>query len=352
MNKYLIIFCLAFSQIVNAQFAHETVFPDLDGTSLKNALVDEYKTATVMSYKDARDTFMRNMDAIDNVLECVYTGYKVTLDPSLDPTEDAFAQGINTEHTYPKSKGASENTNAYSDMHHLFPTKVNANSDRGSLIFREINDNQTQRWYFEDNSQHTIPTQNIELYSEYLANEGFEPRERHKGDVARAYFYFYTMYQNQADNAAPNFFELQRETMCDWHFQDPVDEKEWKRNNMISTYQDGKKNPFILDCKLARLYCGEIEGSCITVSAKDIVLENLLSMPNPASDKVYINMPFSSVDRYKIINLSGAIAADGYPMEVNSGVAFDVANLQQGMYIIQLFDKDGLTLAISKFVKL
>jgi hypothetical protein len=352
MNRLLFfLFCFSF-QYAQAQIDHESVFPDLLGDDLREALIDNYKTNSVLTYSEARDTFMRNIDAVDNVLECVYTGFKVTLDPNLDPTVDAFSQGINTEHTYPRSKGALEGTNAYSDMHHLFPTRERANSDRGSLILAEVPDSQTDKWYFDDNIITTIPSQNIDLYSELLTNESFEPREQHKGDVARAYFYFYTMYQAQADNEAPNFFELQRETMCNWHFQDPVDEKEWNRNNKIATYQEDKKNPFILDCRLARLYCSDIGVECTSVNTKEINIYNLLATPNPTLDKLYFEDEDQILLTFSIINSSGKLVGSGNTMDIHRGVAINVGQLNSGFYFIQLKDADGFVKATSKFVKI
>jgi len=337
---------------VNAQFDHEPTLPNLNGEELRDALVSNFKTNTVLTYAQARDTFMRNMDAVDGKLECVYTGFTVTLTPNGDPTTEAFDQGINTEHTYPRSKGAAEGSNAYSDMHHLFPTKVNANSDRGSLIFIESPDNSTDRWYLNNDVRTSKPTSNIDAYSEWKSNEGFEPREQHKGDVARAYFYFYTMYKSQADNAAPNFFELQRETMCDWHFQDPVDEKEWNRNQMIATYQDDKPNPFILDCRLARLYCADIEGYCTSVATEDQVQKTVQSVPNPTRSFVHINKPDGQPVKVDIINLMGMqVNAYTYGQDANE-VILEVMDLPNGIYLVSMKDTDGRVIAVSKFIKI
>jgi hypothetical protein len=46
----------------------------------------------------------------------------------------------------------------------------------------------------------TIPTSNIDEYSEDT-NSQFEPREDHKGNLARAAFYFYTMHANESFDA-------------------------------------------------------------------------------------------------------------------------------------------------------
>ena len=352
MKRVLAGLLVFFSLTISAQYDHESVFSDLDGELLRDALVDNYKTSTVLTYSEARDTFFKNIDAVNNVLECVYTGFKVTLDPDADPTEDAFSKGINTEHTYPRSKGADENTNAYSDMHHLFPTRERVNSDRGSLPFQEVVDNQTDKWYFEENIVTNIPSQNIDNYSELLTNVGFEPREQHKGDVARAYFYFYTMYKNQADQAAPNFFGLQQDVMCQWHFEDPVDEKEWTRNNRIATYQDGKKNPFILDCKLARLYCDDLLGSCLNVSTNEVTHQSILVRPNPSNEFIYFNVDHSQASRYSILSIDGQIVMNGNLEKNAQNMAVYTNALKNGFYIIRVFNSNGNITGAGKFIKL
>ena len=336
---------------VLSQFDHEGVYPDLEGEALKNAVINDFKTSTVLTYGEARDTFFRNIDAVDNVLECVYSGFKVTLDPNADPTTDAFAKGINTEHTFPRSKGASENTIAYSDMHHLFPTREAVNTARGSLPFGDIVDSQTDKWYFEDNVLTSIPSVGIDKYSELLTNVSFEPRESHKGDVARAYFYFYTMYESQANQADPDFFQLQQETLCTWHFEDPVDEKEWNRNLKIAEYQGGKRNPFILDCRLARMYCDEIEGSCLTVSTQELS-QNFTLRPNPAKAFVFIDVEDNSIERYTILSANGIQIQNGWVDPTGNTKRIPTEMLEKGFYILLLNDSQDRAKAVSKFVKI
>ena len=129
-----------------------------------------------------------------------------------------------------------------SDIHHLRPCKSNVNSSRGNKPYNESNDNQTQTWYWLDYQQNNPPSQNRDKYSESASNV-FEPREEVKGDIARAIFYFYTMYSNVADD---NFFESQKDILYDWHQNDPINQSEINRTWEIADYQD-YPNPFILD---------------------------------------------------------------------------------------------------------
>ncbi len=225
-----------------------TIFPDTYGDELISKLQQEYKPATVLSYDDARDTMFAVIDNHNGVVTCVYSGMQITLDPNADPSSDAYDKDMNTEHTWPQSMGADYG-NAKSDLHHLFPCRIEVNSSRGNDPFDEIPDEVTDTWWRLDYSQSTIPTSYIDEYSEKDNDGRFEPREDHKGNAARAVFYFYTMYQDQADS---DFFNQQKDILRVWNIQDTVDQAERERSQLVAQYQDGKENPFILDTTLVR----------------------------------------------------------------------------------------------------
>lgn len=288
---------------------HQDVFPGVTGGELLENLIDGYKLVAYPDQANSRDTLFGVVDNKNDSLTCVYTGYKIWLDPNQDPTQAAFDMGINTEHTFPKSLGAEGF--AEGDMHHLYPTREDVNSDRGNLPFSEIPDNETENWYYLDQEISFIPTNNIDLYSE-RKNGFFEPPEAHKGNVARAMMYFYTMYKDVADAADPTFFETQRETFCAWHFLDPVDQAEWDRTWKIAEYQEGKPNPFVLDCSLPeRSYCQDFGQNCTT----DIFSENSIEpifyfdkiIPNPIQEGAdfYFNIKYAGNIFLEIYNLNG-----------------------------------------------
>lgn len=301
MKLFKLLFLLMLLGSIHLNAQHEDVFPVFSGDELLGLLVENYKPATVLSYGQARDTMFSKIDAVNDTLTCVYTGFPIYLDPTQDPTTNAYMgggpDGINTEHTYPRSKGA-ENGNAKSDMHHLFPTRIDVNAARANEPFAEIDDNLTTEWYYLNQLINSVPGSNIDLYSEFRPG-GFEPRESYKGDVARAMFYFYTMYKDQADAADNNFFPDQKYTLCQWHLLDPVDTKEWERTHKIALRQDDKPNPFVLDCTLAaRTYCPGQD--CQTTGLNDPQGEKPYQLfqnsPNPFEGQTQIryalNQPF------------------------------------------------------------
>ena len=275
-----------------AQYDHMPVHTALEGNALYQAVLDDYKPGVVLTYGMARDTMFSKIDAVNDSLECIYTGMKLYLTPGQDPTQAVFMDGvdngINTEHSYPQSKGASDG-NARSDMHHLYPSRSKTNNDRGSKIFAESNDSQTSKWYLDMMEQGNTPGANIDQWSE-LGNELFEPRESVKGNIARSIMYFYTMYRNEANSADSEFFGLQQGVLCDWHYADPVDQVEWERSHKIAQWQEGKANPFVLDCSLAaRMYCNEVSPECMLVDVDDAMTDLIKVYPNPAQDVLYID---------------------------------------------------------------
>lgn len=279
---------LLWSVHTNAQ-DHEVVFPDLDGQDLLEAVMDNFTPASVLDYGVARDVLYGTIDKVNDSLRCVYTDWPVYMTPGVDPTEAAFqdGQGLNTEHSWPRSNGA-EFDPARSDMHHLFPTRVDVNQDRGNLPYGDISDVLTDRWYYLNQEMTSPPSSNRGAYSEYRQNIAFEPRESFKGNVARALMYFYTIYRDEANAAAPNFFNSQRATLCQWHEQDPVDEAEWDRTFAIAMHQDDKPNPFIVDCTLpSRLYCQEIPNANCVVATKEPIYQELDAtfFPNPVQGR-------------------------------------------------------------------
>jgi len=240
-NKYIILLFLNFA------FNQEMIAPSLHSQNLIDFLNENYKTSNVLSYGNARDTMYSVIDNNNGNVYGIYTNYSVTLTDGIDPSTDLYENGMNCEHLWPQSLGASSDP-MKSDMHHLRPCKENVNSSRGNKPFANIPDNETNTWFWLSQQLSNTPQNNIDEYSESGSNS-FEPREDIKGDVARSMFYFYTMYTNAADD---NFFNEQKPILKNWHYQDLPNDSEHTRTWGIANYQDGLPNPFIVDSTLVR----------------------------------------------------------------------------------------------------
>lgn len=136
---------------------------------------------------------------------------------------------INTEHTWPQSRFTRRFPKDLqkSDLHHLFPTDSELNSIRSSFPFGDV-----------ANDSKSLKCQNSRIGS-VVEGRGhyFEPPDNHKGNVARALFYFAVRYQLTIDT-------IQEKYLRKWHREDPVDQEEELRNQEIFRLQ-GNRNPFI-----------------------------------------------------------------------------------------------------------
>ena len=224
--------------------------PGLTRESLFNYLSTNYKTSTTLGYNQARDVMYSIIDLEDdNTLKGIYTNYTITIDPNQDPRPQTNAQNMNCEHSWPQSMGAGSEPQK-SDLHHLYPCRGNVNSSRGNKPYAEIDDNDTDKWWRFDYYETSIPSQYIDEFSEVDNDNGkFEPREVVKGNIARGMFYFFTIYNDEADH---NFFDEQKYFLNLWHKQDPVDEIELARTLSIASYQDDIVNPFVIDSTLVK----------------------------------------------------------------------------------------------------
>lgn len=194
------------------------------------------------SYSEARKMIMQNVhlkkDHMGYFVKDVYC--RLQHRKNVGPRQMPNHQNINIEHTWPRSRFKSEKGTASfglkkSDLHHLYPTNSRANSTRGNLRFSEFR-NQRGLSDCESSKRGRISE---------TGEDGFEPPVEHKGNVARALFYFAVRYDMRI-SAHEEFFLRQ------WNIIDPVDEEELARNDAIEKLQ-GNRNPFIDDAGLVEL---------------------------------------------------------------------------------------------------
>ncbi|MFC2114111.1 endonuclease [Bacteroidota bacterium] len=336
MKQFIVLFVLIHSFTLLFGQNQQDIYPDNKGTELLNLLVSDYKTSTVLSYNDARDQLwgaiaLRNNDS----LRCVYTGYTIYINPSAsNPRTEAYNLGINCEHTWPQSLGAEGQ--AKSDMHHLFPTREDVNAARGNLSFNDIPDQQTDTWFRNDKQSTSIPAGHLNEWSEVDAGIVFEPREDHKGNVARAVFYFYAMYKDQS---VAGFLMPYLKTLYQWHYDDPVDEEEEWRDNFIAGKQTGKHNPFVLDSTLIRrAYFPAYSGgsSSILYIQNDF---NLHISQNPFTGNIIIQSDADQAFTIHLIDLQGRTLIE-LPTMSGRYLVLNTQDFPRGLYLLKAVQSD------------
>lgn len=155
--------------------------------------------------------------------------------------------GLNIEHGVANSWWGGSKNDAYKDLFHLNPSDATANNRKANYPLGEIAGSPT--W-----------TNGVTNVGHPVSGQGggnsyvYEPHDDYKGDFARAFMYMFTVYDDIAwkDNTAwmyntanaLMFNQWAVELLLRWSKEDPVDEKERKRNETIYTIQ-GNRNPFI-----------------------------------------------------------------------------------------------------------
>ncbi len=164
------------------------------------------------------------------------------------PTEGIF---YNREHSVPLSwfSGSTGTPGEATDYLHIVPTDKWVNALRDSYIFGEVTNPATTSF----NGSKLGPN----AFSG-LTGTAFEPIDAYKGDLARAFLYFVTRYQDKMPSFTggtngtqafdptlyPSVDIPYLRLMLKWHQQDPVSEKERNRNDAAYTFQ-GNRNPFV-----------------------------------------------------------------------------------------------------------
>jgi len=187
-----------------------------DPSALQVAL-DGLETGPTCDYSSATSYMFLRLDNHNGYVEGVYTGRESAV-TNQKPSD------MNTEHTWLQSEGADV-LPAKCDLHHLYPTDINANSERGNHPFGIVV------------SDITWSVGGSKLGRDSSGQVVFEPRDVHKGNVARSMLYFAQRYDKRLTSAQIALFKQWRET-------DPVDDAEWQRAEKIAqTYSYA--NPFV-----------------------------------------------------------------------------------------------------------
>ncbi|CAM3131294.1 endonuclease [Filibacter tadaridae] len=226
-----------------------------EGQELKNALHSIISEQTVLSYSQVWEALRETDEDPNNVnnVTLLYSG------ESRSKNRNGGAVGDwNREHVWAKSHGDfGTSKGPGTDIHHLRPTDVQVNSSRGNLDF--------------DNGGSSVKGCDDCKRS----SDSWEPPNRVKGDVARMLFYMATRYEkgdrvdlelNEKLNNGKNPYHGKLSVLLEWHKQDPVDEIEQKRNDMIQKWQHNR-NPFIDHPEWVKLIWGQTNFSSFEIAS-------------------------------------------------------------------------------------
>lgn len=216
------------------------------GSALKTAMHGIISTHKTISYDGLWSCYHTTDKRPDGKL---YDMYSNTTNFTIGGPEQGRnykkeGDGYNREHSMPKS-WFGEASPMKSDLVHVVPSDGYVNNRRGNYPFGETDGDK----YKSNNGYSKLGTSKTKGYSGVV----FEPNDEYKGDFARIYFYMVTCYEDRvsswnsdmlAGNRYPAFTTWALDMLLRWAANDPVSEKETKRNSEAYKLQQNR-NPFV-----------------------------------------------------------------------------------------------------------
>ena len=217
------------------------------GEALKTAMFGIIKiTKAGWSYDGLKTAYMTTDTRPDGYLRDWYS--KITYYEPGSNCAGSFTKegdGYNREHLVPQS-WFNKDDPMRCDAFHVVPTDAKINNMRSDYPFGEVGT-------ITDFSNNHYCKKGYSKRSGYTGIV-FEPGEDVKGDIARAYFYMVTCYQDKISswasnnvfdgNTYPGLTDWTLQMMMEWSANDPVDDVESARNQAIYNKQRNR-NPFI-----------------------------------------------------------------------------------------------------------
>ena len=181
-------------------------------------------------------------------------------------------QGLNREHSFPKSWFGGEVDPMFTDLMMIIPVDAYVNQRRSNNPYGVCAGGVT--YVNEELGVSMLGKLGTSTYNGYTSTV-YEPDDEYKGDFARIYFYMVTCYKSQvgtwpgsdqldyADNGYKAFSDWSIQMLMEWHRADPVSDKERARNEAVYSSVDGNKdygqgnrNPFVDHPELAEYIWG------------------------------------------------------------------------------------------------
>lgn len=215
------------------------------GAGLKTALCKIISDHTQESYKELWEDFLETDAREDGRVWDMYSS--ATDFTFIDEQCGNYKREgdcYNREHSFPKS-WFNDAYPMYTDLFHLYPTDGYVNNRRGNYPFGETD----RPTYTSSGGFSRLGPSSVSGYSGTV----FEPADEYKGDFARTYFYMATCYENRLPGwdsdmldgkSYPGFARWALDMLLRWAEEDPVSEKETRRNDAVYRIQ-GNRNPYI-----------------------------------------------------------------------------------------------------------
>ena len=249
---------IGFAQGPNGSEKYYQAANGKSGAALKTAMHNRIKISSAgWSYDGLKEAYKKTDTRADGYLRDWYSN-ATSYTPGSDcaGSYQKEGDGYNREHLVPQSWFGKASP-MKSDIWHVVPSDAKINGERGDKPLGEVGTSYSQskngysKWgtvksglAYDENKN---PINSLPV---------FEPNDEVKGDIARAYFYMVTCYEDKISswnatnatyvfdgNTYPGLTDWCLTMMMRWSALDPVDDIEIARNNKIAEKQN--RNPFI-----------------------------------------------------------------------------------------------------------
>lgn len=226
------------------------------GRSLLTALYNVISDHTDIGYGGLWTLYKTSDTREDGTIWDMYSTVKFKYKTDQCGNYEYVGDCYNREHSMPKS-WFNDDKPMHNDAFHIYPTDGLVNNQRSNYPYGECADGRSL-------SSQALGKLGQSTFPGYSGTV-FEPDDQYKGDFARSYFYMATCYNNRisswdsdmlAHNSYPCFSDWALNLLLKWHRQDPVSEKETRRNDAVYAAQHNR-NPFIDHPELVEYVWGD-----------------------------------------------------------------------------------------------
>lgn len=257
----------------------------------------------------------------------------------------------NREHLIPQSYFGHNNSGPQlsiyqimkDDVQHIYPTDGKVNGMRNDYAFGKVN----VASFLSQNGSKLGSALNSG-YSSGFSGIVFEPIDEFKGDIARAYLYFATRYEDDMDELYNSYTTVDARVMFDgstdkvfnstflnilltWNNQDPVSTKEIVRNNAAFVHQNNR-NPYI---DHPEYVCLIWSAACALNTNSFELIADINVYPNPSNDQRINIETENELDEIQLININGQIMQQ-VSNPVRNQNKYTLENLPHGFYFLKL----------------
>ena len=308
---------------------------ELVGEELKQALQDIIADPTLVraqTYADVIDILKEADQNPENSNE-VWLVYSEEGRPKLDlQTSSNNTNKWNREHTFPRSRGGFgdiEEDQISDGIDIFWTTKADSlrhgNSDAHALRAADASENSSR------GNKH---------YGEYNGPSG--TLGSFKGDVARSVLYMEIRYNGlQVVSGFPalvfpatgDLGDL--DTLLDWHRNDPPDDFEMNRNNVVYNWQKNR-NPFIDQPLLVEyiwgINVGDVWNQSLSIDENERL--DIAMYPNPTNGRIYFS-DLHSATKIEVFSIDGKLLKHFNTIE--DYIDLDLAS---GLYMLKLINNN------------